>query len=81
MLADNDEVPKASSLEAIMHDAINRDAVAVLVNAAFATSKAMRINITLPENILHEIDDYAETHGLTRSGFLAKAARGLIEPR
>ena len=78
MLADNDAVPEPSSLEAIMHDAINRDGVAVLVNAAFATSKAIRINITLPENILHEIDDYAETHGLTRSGFLVKAAMGLI---
>jgi hypothetical protein len=36
--------------------------------------KAKRVNITLPENLLHEIDRYAEQYHMTRSGLLAQAA-------
>lgn len=34
-----------------------------------------RVNISLPANLLAEIDAYAAAHGSTRSGFLAEAAR------
>ena len=36
---------------------------------------AEKINITLPRLLLSRIDDYARSHGATRSGFLAQAAR------
>ena len=36
---------------------------------------AEKLNITLPRLLLARIDDYTRTHGLTRSGFLAEAAR------
>lgn len=39
----------------------------------------VRVNVTFPEDVLAEIDRYAEQHGLTRSGFLAVAAKGEIE--
>lgn len=40
--------------------------------------KAVRINISLPENLLPRIDAYAKAHGTSRSSFLAKAAeRGM----
>jgi len=35
----------------------------------------VRINVTLPEDVLAEIDRYAEAQGFTRSGFLAAAAK------
>jgi metal-responsive CopG/Arc/MetJ family transcriptional regulator len=35
----------------------------------------MRINISLPEGLVHDIDEAARASGATRSGFLAKAAR------
>ncbi len=38
------------------------------------STKAVRLNITLPDRLLHTIDAYAERHGETRSGFLARAA-------
>lgn len=38
----------------------------------------MRVNVTLPEDVLEQIDRYAEAHGFTRSGLLAQAARKLI---
>jgi predicted RNase H-like HicB family nuclease len=35
---------------------------------------AEKINITVPGRLLKQIDDYAKSHGETRSGFLTKAA-------
>ena len=39
-----------------------------------ALKKSVRINISLPEALVEEIDNYAKSHHLTRSGFLAQAA-------
>ena len=39
------------------------------------SAKAVRVNITLPEDVLRQIDRHAERYGFTRSGFLAQAAR------
>jgi predicted RNase H-like HicB family nuclease len=72
---DAEAVPEPSSLEAIMSDPENRDGVAVLVPAPAEDIKSVRVNITLPADVLAEIDSYAERQGLTRSGFLAHAAR------
>ena len=33
-----------------------------------------RVNVSLPGFLLSQIDDYAQAHHMTRSGFLAKAA-------
>lgn len=73
MAADGEAVPEPSSLEEIMSDRDNRDGVAILVDAPSA--KAIRVNITLPEDVLTAIDKSAEALGMTRSGFLARAAR------
>jgi predicted RNase H-like HicB family nuclease len=75
LIADGEALPEASSLETVMNDAENRDGVAILVKAASPMAKAVRVNITLPEDVLTEIDTYAQKHGFTRSGFLAKAAK------
>ena len=40
-----------------------------------SNQKPMRINISIPAGLVHDIDNYARAHGATRSGFLAKAAR------
>ena len=36
------------------------------------------MNITLPEDVLAEVDRAANAQGLTRSAFLARAARRVI---
>ncbi|MBX9467475.1 MAG: type II toxin-antitoxin system HicB family antitoxin [Rhizobium sp.] len=74
MIEDGDAIPEPSSLEAIMSDPDNKDAVAVLIPLRSPAKKAVRVNITLAEDLLRAIDSHAETHGLTRSGFLAQAA-------
>jgi len=75
---DAEAAPEPSSLEAVMAEAANRDGVAILVAAPQRVARSVRINITLPEDVLAEVDRYAESRGLTRSGFLAKAAKMAI---
>jgi predicted RNase H-like HicB family nuclease len=75
MQQDGEPVPEPSSLEAVMADATNRDGVAILVAAPERTAKSIRVNVTLPEDVLEAIDRYAAANGFTRSGFLAQAAK------
>jgi predicted RNase H-like HicB family nuclease len=75
MAEDGEDIPAPSSMEEIMKDAENKKAVAVLIEAPTAAVKTVRVNVTLPADALEEIDRYAESHGLTRSGFLTQAAR------
>ena len=51
----------------------------VEVDVSQLSTKSLRINISLPENLVQSIDRYARTHHLTRSGFLAKAALAEIQ--
>ncbi len=76
---DGDLVPRPSTLDEIMSDPHNRDALAVLTVAPEVQPKTARVNVTMPEDVLGEIDRYAARHGLTRSGFLVRAARDVIE--
>jgi predicted RNase H-like HicB family nuclease len=72
---DGEPIPEPSTLEAVMRDPANRDGVAILVAAPARPVKAVRINITLPEDVLQAIDSHAEAKGLSRSGFLTVAAK------
>jgi predicted RNase H-like HicB family nuclease len=75
LAADGEAAPEPSSLEEIMADAQNKEAVAVLIAAPAAEVKSVRINVTMPADVLDQIDRYAEQQGFTRSGFLAQAAK------
>ena len=37
--------------------------------------KAVRLNITIPQDELEKIDDYAKAHSMSRSGFIQAAAK------
>jgi len=39
----------------------------------------VRVNVTLPGDILAQIDAFAEAYGFTRSVFLTRAAKRLVE--
>jgi predicted RNase H-like HicB family nuclease len=79
LVEDGEAIPEPTSLEDIMVDPENREAVAILVPVRSKSPRTVRVNITLPEDVLAEIDRYAESHGFTRSGFLAQAAKRAIE--
>ncbi|WP_414471467.1 type II toxin-antitoxin system HicB family antitoxin [Microvirga sp. M2] len=40
--------------------------------------KVARVTITIPENALQKIDNYAESHGYSRAGFLTLAAKKVM---
>lgn len=79
LVEDGETIPEPSSLDVIMTEPANREAVAILVALKGQGAKAVRLNITLPEDILSRIDRFAAANGLSRSGFLARAARHEIE--
>ncbi len=71
-------VPGASSLDTVMADLHNTDAVAFMVSTPEIREKAVRVNVTFPESVLHKIDAMAKAKGTTRSGFLKDAALEII---
>lgn len=74
MAEDRETIPAPSSLETVMQDPHNRDAVAVLVDVPAQPSRAVRVNVMLPEDLLREID----RHTKNRSRFLSEAARSKL---
>ena len=78
LVEDGEAVPEPSALEEVMSDPDNRSGVAILVSVKNGQPKAVRVNVTLPGDILEQIDKYAEAHGYTRSGLLTQAAKKLM---
>jgi predicted RNase H-like HicB family nuclease len=69
-------IPEATSIEQWKNDEEYKDGFWMLVDIdrSKINTKPVRLNISLPESLLHEIDAFAKAHHLTRSGFLAQAA-------
>ncbi len=74
MVEDGEPLPVPSTLDTIMDDIANRDAVAFLVETAARPAKAVRVNVMLPEDVVSEIDRVTNN----RSRFLAEAARAKL---
>jgi predicted RNase H-like HicB family nuclease len=68
----NEQIPAPSTLEEIMPSPENRSAIAFLVEVP--SHHSVRINITLPEDVLSIVDRRARRLNLSRSAFLAEAA-------
>jgi HicB_like antitoxin of bacterial toxin-antitoxin system len=75
MLADGAALPAPTPLERIMADLANRDGAAIVVPVHDVGSDSVRFDMSVDENTLSKIDDYAGKHGLTRTDFLIRAAQ------
>ena len=75
MMEDNEQipVPQPIAIHQTNSEYANGTWAIVEVNLSKLTSKAKRINITLPEHLLDKVDRYTEKHGITRSGLLAQS--------
>ena len=71
---DGETAPKPSSVDDVMSDPHNRDAVAFLVDP-LPSAKPVRVNVMLPGDLLRRIDRATKN----RSRFLAEAAREKLE--
>jgi predicted RNase H-like HicB family nuclease len=76
LLIDGESLPATRSVEHYRADEQYADGVWALVDVDVSklSGKALRVNITLPERILEQIDSFAARSGDTRSGLLAHAA-------
>ncbi|MER8817157.1 type II toxin-antitoxin system HicB family antitoxin [Mesorhizobium sp. M0965] len=79
LVEDGEAIPEPSSLEEVMSDKDNLGGVAILVPLKAEAAKVVRVNVTIPEDILDQIDRYAERHGYSRSGFLTAAAKKVMQ--
>jgi predicted RNase H-like HicB family nuclease len=74
--------PKAQSLAHLLKAGeidTNRNEVAVVVPVILDEGRTVRANLTFDAGLLAAIDAEAERRGLTRSAFLASAARDRLE--
>lgn len=74
MREDGEVIPAPSSLEDVMSNPENREAVAFLVEAP-DVDRLVRVNVTLEESLLKAISG----HSTNRSRFLSIAAREKLE--
>jgi predicted RNase H-like HicB family nuclease len=76
-------VPAPRSMAAAMADkdvrkALRGGATTMLVPLLADPGRTVRVNVTVERGLLEQIDEAAEARGLTRSAFLAQAAREKI---
>lgn len=76
VVTDGKAPPAASTLESLRRRKEYRGWTWALVSVDLSklSTKAVRVNITVPDRLLAAIDTYAEKNGETRSGFLTRAA-------
>lgn len=77
MMEDATPVPEPSPLDAVMAEPANRDAIGFLVDVASGGERSLRVNVTLPADVLNAIDRVSRN----RSRFLAEAAREKLRGR
>jgi predicted RNase H-like HicB family nuclease len=82
--ADGEKIPKPRSAEALRDDAevaaaLAHGGILAYVPLMLDSGRPVKANLSLDAGLLEAIDEAAERRGLTRSAFLASAAREKIE--
>jgi predicted RNase H-like HicB family nuclease len=82
--SDGEKIPKPRSIDKLRKDAevaaaLSEGAVLAYVPLVRDAGRPVKANLSLDAGLLEAIDEAAERHGLTRSAFLASAAREKIE--
>jgi predicted RNase H-like HicB family nuclease len=79
MMEDGENIPTPSKLEDIMDNPDYSNAAAILiVSVSESKPRSVRVNITVPEDMLRKIDTIAKKRGMSRSSFLVHAAQNAI---
>lgn len=74
-------IPSPSSLDDLVKSSDFKDGIWIMldINLSKLNTKAVRLNISLPANVVTRMDNYARSHHMTRSALIAKATTSLIE--
>ena len=80
LIMDGESVPRPTSIETHKNNELYKDGIWALVTIDFSkiSQKARRINITIPERLLLQMDNFARKKGETRSGLFLSAAMEYI---
>lgn len=77
MVADGEDIPVPSDLDALANDPSAQGAVVVLVEVDESTADPVdRVNITARKSEWRRIDEAATAAGLTRSAYIVRSALG-----
>jgi predicted RNase H-like HicB family nuclease len=76
LLLDNEPIPLKRAIEEHLDNSDFKGGILAVVEIDLSkiSGKTTRINVSLPERFLKQIDEYARQHGENRSGFLVNAA-------
>jgi predicted RNase H-like HicB family nuclease len=76
LLLDNESIPFKKAIEQHLENPDFKEGVLAVVEIDLSkiSGKTTRINISIPQRFLKQIDDYTHQHGGNRSGFLVDAA-------
>ena len=77
------QLPNARSVDAVLHDkdvraSVKHGALLFAVPLLADAGRTVRINVSLDKALVDQIDEAASARGLTRSAFIAQAAREKI---
>lgn len=78
---EGEAVPEPTTLDEVMTRPESKGAIPFLVSTPDPEGRAVRVNITIPENVLKAVDAEAERLGMSRSAFLTRAAQEKVEKR
>ena len=83
LLMDGQPIPEQTPLEVHQSNRAHKDGLWVIVPVDMSklSSKAKRVNITMPARVLAIVDETAAREGDTRSGLLTRAALSYVERR
>jgi predicted RNase H-like HicB family nuclease len=71
-------IPAPSSLDAIMADPENAEAIPFAVTVRDHRGKAVQVSVTMPQADLEKVDALAKKQGTSRSALLTEAVRRMI---
>ncbi|NGZ26290.1 MAG: hypothetical protein G8345_05325 [Magnetococcales bacterium] len=77
MIQQNAEIPLPSQLQEVADDP-DGEAVGRMLVRAEIPKRWIRINLSMAENLVSKIDLAAQSLGMSRSGYLAEAARRML---
>lgn len=77
MVEEGETVPEPSELDRIPQDAEVKEVARILVRGVVPSDRVLRVNVTLPEDLLRRID----ARSSNRSRFLADAAERALRSR
>ena len=80
LLLDEELIPKPTSIETYRTDSQYKNGLWALVTIDLAelSGKAKRVNITVPERFLNQVDHFAKEKGESRSGLFVTAVMEYI---